>query len=461
MQSETLQESSTQTAIATKKRLYAKALDSLTSNSRVSLATSSSSASTKRPLTATEAFDEARERATKRLRQSTSSSSLVPLRVHPTAAAPKKETASASKHPPNYAPWSHEAFLARLKTFSSVSLWHPKPESINEVEWAKRGWSCVGINTVCCRGGCQRKVVVNLESIPKKANGDDLGNGVAAEEDEDEENEASFEQALAERYKSTIVNGHAESCLWRKGGCKDDIYHLHVVRPSVWQPELQKRVKSVLEIQGAIESVKIQSIERSDPSFLPPERLLKDLSADILGTSDYESPTQASAKALEIALHGWRGTKESGSELLHCDACFQRIGLWMYQPDYRPAHSTSEDASAEDDLTLNLLDFHREHCPWRNAVSQKASGSLSGLNACQILQRVISAYARDHRRRSDEQAGIISADAAHEDTGEVAEYSKEEVARQDKERESRLRKLKSLFSIKRRSTKSAPKTVAR
>lgn len=319
----------------------------------------------------------------------------------------------------------------------------------------------MNVNTVCCKGGCEKKVVVNLESTSRKANLDDGNDGVDTTADEDDEDVSAFEQALAERYKGVIINGHAESCLWRKGGCKDDIYHLPIARPSVWQPELRKRFTSVLEIRSAVENIKIQSIERSGSGFLSPERLLKDLPPDILGDVDVEGTSEASSKAIEIALHGWRGTSGSGSELLYCDACFQRIGLWMYQHNYQPAHPTTDEDRDEDDLTLNLLESHREHCPWRNPITQKASGSLSGLNACQILHRVVSAYAKDHRRRSEEQAGSTSVDVIQEDAGNLTEYSKEEVARQDKERESRLRKLKRLFSIKRRSTKTAPKTSAR
>ena len=450
-------------AIDTKRRRFTKALDNITgSQDSLTPSKASSVTSTKRSATATAAFDEARDRAAKRLRRSTSRSSRTPVTV-PSTAAPKQED-SKSKEPPNFAPWSHEAFLSRLKTFSSVSLWHPKPEAISEVEWSKRGWVCVGVNTVACRGGCEKRVVVSVDP-PKKASTDcQEDDEEAADAEDGDEDEAAFEQAIVSRYKDVIVEGHSENCLWRKSGCKDDIYHLQVVRPSIWQPQLRQRNISALVMPRAIERVKLRSLERNGSSSLTSERLLKDVPHDVL--SDHRAMSQAAQiNALDIALHGWRGETESGTQLLHCDACFQRIGLWMYQPDYRPAHSKPDDEDSQDAATIDLVEMHRDHCSWRNATTQKASGSLSGLNACQILLRVVSTYAREQRRRSDEKSGAVLNDqpgqqnATENVTEELPVLSREEVAQKDKERESRLRRLKSLFTIKRRSKQTAPKAA--
>ena len=169
---------------------------------------------------------------------------------------------------------------------------------------------------------------------------------------------------------------------------------------------------------------------------------------------------------------GWRGSTESGNELLCCDACFQRVGLWMYQPGYKPSYinldSASPEASAETDgeedkSVIDLIEMHREHCPWRNPETQCASGSLAGLNACQVLQRVTSTYAREQKRRSNAQAGGYNeenqppTEERDENNLMPQKLSREKAAEQDKERESRLRKLKNLFSLKRRPTKVLPK----
>lgn len=71
---------------------------------------------------------------------------------------------ATSKPLPNYLPGEKDQFKARLRTFQNASYWKPKDTRINEVAWAKRGWSCVGPERVQCRGGCEKQVVVRLEN---------------------------------------------------------------------------------------------------------------------------------------------------------------------------------------------------------------------------------------------------------------------------------------------------------
>ncbi|KAM3415579.1 hypothetical protein BST61_g9100 [Cercospora zeina] len=449
-------------AIATTKRKFYRALDALTNPPPAATAHDGASitASNKRSSAAAAAFDDARERARKRLRHSTSTTSLndvtadasiAPLpRTSPLKLRPKNNV--DSKALPNFCPWSQESFLARLKTYSSVSMWHPKPDPIGEVEWAKRGWVCVDVNTVACRGGCEKRVVVSLNTATRPFQGvnETETDNAADENDDDDAYAAALEEALAERYKDEIIHGHSSSCMWRKAGCKDDIYRLPIVRSTVWQPELSRRFRSLLSIGSSIDKIKIRALE----STSAPEKLLGELPRDVIDPAETTHPY--SVKAFEVALHGWRGAPDSGNDLLYCDACFQRIGLWMYQPEYialrrRPSTTDNE----EDDASVDLVEMHREHCPWRNPETQKATGSLAGLNAAQVLHRVVATAARDHRRRSHEAVTIAG---ASEQAQEAAEMSTEtptltraEVAQQDKERESRMRKLKKLFNIKRKS----------
>ena len=130
----------------------------------------------------------------------------------------------------------------------------------------------------------------------------------------------------------------------------------------------------------------------------------------------------------------------------------------MYQPGYQPAHSSSDDGT-DDAAIIDLVEMHRDHCPWRNPDTQRSAGTLNGLNACQILQRVVSTHAREQRRRAEQQQKAGQQPELDEADGLGGERSppaspapsKEEVARQDKERESRLKRLKSLFTVKRKS----------
>jgi hypothetical protein len=51
--------------------------------------------------------------------------------------------------------------LKRLGTFQELTDWTPKPDKVNEIEWAKRGWVCHGKETVRCLL-CHRELVVKL-----------------------------------------------------------------------------------------------------------------------------------------------------------------------------------------------------------------------------------------------------------------------------------------------------------
>lgn len=90
-----------------------------------------------------------------------------------------------------------------------------KPEIINEVQWAKRGWSCVGKERVGCVGGCGKEVVVKLEE-------DCEGREPKADEILEEEDQEWREDAKAQlisRYAELIITEHDTGCLWRRRGC--------------------------------------------------------------------------------------------------------------------------------------------------------------------------------------------------------------------------------------------------
>lgn len=114
---------------------------------------------------------------------------------------------------PNFAPWDRGQFLERLQTFRQVDKWMGKPEKINEVQWAKRGWSCVGKDRVGCVGGCGKEVVVKLEEDWKEQEEDEC-----AEEKDQEWREGARAQ-LIDKYAALITTEHEGGCLWRRRGC--------------------------------------------------------------------------------------------------------------------------------------------------------------------------------------------------------------------------------------------------
>lgn len=434
-------------AIATTKRKFHKLLDTFTTYANAAALPEEPTT----PLTAREKLAIASQRARKRQRQDDGSPASNESRLSSTRSLPRKLPSSnktSQQHPqqlPNFSPWSQEGFLQRLQSFSSVSLWHLKPEPINELAWAKRGWSCVDVNTVGCIGGCNRRVVVEADVARKK-----IIESENQDPEEDPEDEEALQAALTARYHDEIINGHSVNCLWRKTGCKDDIHRLQLVRPAIWQPTLKERYTSLTGIATSIKDVDIRATKEQ----LALQDTIAELGTDILPATDLDQESQS--KAFHIALYGWRGSTELAAELLKCDTCFQRVGLWMYQPGYksRTVHSDDDDDDDEDNegtSSLNLLDMHREYCPWRSAQSQQASGSLAGMNAHEILMKVISIYVKEKRRKSDLESRPETPKAVIPDSSVATtpKPSRLEVAQQDRDRETKLAKLKRLLSVKR------------
>lgn len=382
---------------------------------------------------------------------------------------------------PYFSPWSQQTFLARLKTFAAVTSWYPKPECINEVQWAKRGWECVDVETVSCRGGCRKRVIVDMRrpelrkttstadaTLPDTDNGTEqaLAHDMATEDinaDDDEEEDLArqaedFEQRLAERYQDQLINGHSPSCPWRRAMCKDDIYRLPVVRTKIWQEELRDRYTSLYNIRASITNLQLvhykehESVDRILDN-LPP--LLLDIAA-LFPTTVSDSSDTLHRIAFQIAMAGWNGVIEANTPLLSCSACFQRVGLWMYEPGYRRQSIITEDETEQ--TKLDLIEMHREHCPWRNGTSQCAVGEYSGSPAWEILWRVVGRFADETRRRSGGSA-VVSIAPTHaadeeQDDAESLYESKEEIQRLDNERVTRLKRLKKVLGFKPR-----PRTI--
>lgn len=116
------------------------------------------------------------------------------------------------RKPANYQPHSQEQFLARLKSFADIKKWTNKPDALGEVEWAKRGWVCESWNTVACKGGCEKRLVVRLRAKRKDKDGKEI--------DMSEDLATEVDESLVERYQELIVEGHREDCLWKRRGCQ-------------------------------------------------------------------------------------------------------------------------------------------------------------------------------------------------------------------------------------------------
>ncbi|KAL9087540.1 MAG: hypothetical protein Q9165_006651 [Trypethelium subeluteriae] len=380
-------------ALSTSKRKFDKLLDNLTNDSpRSSRPNSAGSLSRNSivptddstvptddstPTPTTNSTTEANTTpAAKRLRSSPQSireiarSRLEAKKQAAAAEAEARALALASSIParrqPNYIPWSQEAFLGRLRTFADVKLWTPKPDAVDEVEWAKRGWVCEGINRVACKGGCERRVVVRLRPKRRDAEGKEIEGS--------EDYSVEVEPELVERYRGLVVEGHEEDCRWRRAGCKADIYHLPLAKRSYWQQGLLERYKSLEGIKEQLPA-RVRTPEGAQSL----DGLVERLPVGFFGEAE------PSRTATEFALYGWRGEMFGSTALASCPHCFSRIGLWMYKREETQGTKTH----GYDLPALNLVESHRYHCPWRNASSQASPGELKGLAGWQVLQKVI------------------------------------------------------------------------
>lgn len=91
-----------------------------------------------------------------------------------------------------------------------------KPEKVNEVQWARRGWSCVGKERVGCVGGCGKEAVIKLEE-DGTANGDS-GDELPADAEDQRQWRESAQDELIMKYAEIIITGHEINCLWRRRG---------------------------------------------------------------------------------------------------------------------------------------------------------------------------------------------------------------------------------------------------
>ncbi|KAM0259340.1 hypothetical protein ACHAQJ_003372 [Trichoderma viride] len=369
-----------------------------------------------------------------------------------------------------YSPGDREELLKRLATFQEFTDWTPKPDKINEVEWAKRGWVCQGKERVRCLL-CHKELVVKLKKE-------------AGENEADALTSAEVEAALVDKYAEMIVSSHQSDCLWKRRGCDDSLLRL-----------------SFMSSKGAIESLKKRYEELcSRQAFLPYEfnlHLPEDMNLDDAITqlspeffTNEKSPTSTPNRpALALALLGWQGLTNTRigavPNTASCHTCQRRLGLWMFK-----SKQVDESGKVIVPAPMDYLDPEREHrffCPWKNATAQSRghttqSNDTADMPAWKILlqsiknesdlKRVYEGRARSPSkpsaatgpstplktpaRRTGGHTPQVSTDLSiNEEDDDATRDAK------DKERWARLRKVKSLFDTKklRKSISSRPDTA--
>ena len=415
---------------------------------------------------------------------------------------------------PNFAPWDRGQFLERLKTYRHVDKWTGKPERINEVQWAKRGWSCVGKERVGCVGGCGKEVVIMLESSREdkqdaEETQDTEKRPSDEEEDEDEWREKAREQ-LVEKYAEMVVTSHDSRCLWRRKGCDgmshisltnlanvlinsaDTIQRLPLAHHKTAIDDLRQRYHSLVAIASELppdpstpSGLDLSSISQDLSSLLhPPSQELPSTTPptppnlpgnDTTTTTANTTPSSTlNTSALALALLGWQAEADHVIGLATCTACFRRLGLWLFKP------SSSDSPSQSSMHRLDLVSEHRDYCPWINALAQNGTAtttttttkshrtSLDGLTGWEALLRAVNACLihKRHAENGDRGAAAVTStsrnlidDGAASEVGSVAEsaVTREEDTKgrdeRDSERWAKLKRLKQAFHVKRKKGK--------
>ena len=285
---------------------------------------------------------------------------------------------------PKYCPGDREQLLRRLATFQELTDWTPKPDPVNEVEWAKRGWVCQGKERVKCTL-CAREIVVKLNK--KEVDGKEIAVLIASE----------IAQSVVEMYKEMIATSHSEDCLWRRKGCDGKLPSPPLSITTVWILTNSNLTDSLIRLpisnpKLALEGLRQrydELLERKD--FLPYEfnlRLPESLDIDVILTYlppnfFTEPPPKTSLptpnrSALALAILGWQGLSNPRigpvPNSASCHTCLRRLGLWMFKSKEVDQETNKVLVPAPMDH-LDPLREHRFFCPWKNGTVQRNSGA--------------------------------------------------------------------------------------
>lgn len=162
----------------------------------------------------------------------------------------------------------------------------------------------------------------------------------------------------------------------------DDIYHIPIASRARSTVDLLTRYSFLLAISADLPLA--HNITYPGP---PITSIISRLPASLFSSAGLTAPaTPAEQTALAFALFGWTGVVESRISLAVCNHCFQRLGLWMSADARLHEMSRKLDVPVAS-LRLNLLESHREHCPWKNGVVQGNSpdSPIAGMPAWETL----------------------------------------------------------------------------
>jgi hypothetical protein len=238
----------------------------------------------------------------------------------------------------------------------------------------------------------------------------------------------------------------------------EDIYHIPIASRTKSSAELLDRYRSFKAI-----TTDLPILEHITYPSPPIQQILSRIPSTFFNsTTDTAQPTSPTdIVAFTFALFGWTGVSESRISLAVCNHCFQRLGLWLSSPTRLQEMSKKLDVPIES-LRLNLLESHREHCPWKNADVQGNSteGPIANMAAWQTLQFMIqnrhkdSASAMQTPRKQTQARKEDSFDDVEYPRGSMDSVERERHADEDEEGGDSLREKWSKLKAKLKRTAS-------
>jgi hypothetical protein len=232
--------------------------------------------------------------------------------------------------------------------------------------------------------------------------------------------------------KVSIVDGRAwEAILTSR---TEDVYHIQIASRATSSADLLSRYQSFSAVANDLPL--LENITYPEPSV---SNILERLPSSLFNSSSSTVALPSSPSdtvAFAFALFGWSGASESRISLAVCNHCFQRLGLWLSSDTRLKQMSSKLDVPIES-LRLNLLESHREHCPWKNAASQANSsdGPIANMPAWQTLQFILLGRQRESPQKSRQEKGH-SRNVESVDIGSDIDYPRGslESYREDEER---------------------------
>ena len=213
-------------------------------------------------------------------------------------------------------PADRRDYLRRVQTFRPA-VWFAKPPGLRPVDCARRGWSCVGVDTLECES-CKARL---LFAVPPTASSDDA-------------------KKLATMTQPKLDQNHEPSCGWRGTTCPASVARFPRVPDTILRDEFRERRDALLELEHVPEVCAITHGAGEDDGWgtadsgrFAPAAVAKRLARLAASATSVETDLSTKSSSREIsltparlraatalALCGWTVAKREASSETKVDA---------------------------------------------------------------------------------------------------------------------------------------------